>query len=255
MAFKRSARSAGFSRVAFGPGGRKRARKHGGFRARKGTRSLASLAMLSVEKKFFDVMVASHNLSIGTDGTNGFVNPSAGSLFTPNVGDGEQNRDGRKCQLLSVDIKGYIHESPIDEGASPVQAQKYHVALVLDKQTNGETIDREKVWTALLSGAQSRNLEFRNMKFLARYSVLYDRIITREELDLTNIGSSIWNAKGVSSYFRITKTLNHKVLFSDDTASNDDVVTHSLHMYCRPLNIDNVVVPSISYVSRCRFVG
>jgi len=64
---------------------------------------------LGIEKKFYDTGLTSAALTAPTDATGGEHDPSSTSMIsTPAQGDSEQNRDGKRIVIKSVQITGVV---------------------------------------------------------------------------------------------------------------------------------------------------
>ena len=152
----------GASRSWSGPRSMSMSRSRSLSRARVGLvrgRALAianarTAGFLGLEKKFFDTAVAMVALTAPTDAAGGEIDPTAlpGAVACLNAmaqGDGEQNRDGKKVVLKSVQVKGFVQKLGGELAAGPDSGTKVFVALVLDTQTNGAQLNSEDVFKNL----------------------------------------------------------------------------------------------------------
>lgn len=87
--------------------------------------------MINIEKKFFDTALSfsvDTTLGCATDAATGLLNLIA-------QGDTESTRDGRVCNIKSIQIRGVLAQNP---GAAASSSPNVHIWLILDSQCNGE---------------------------------------------------------------------------------------------------------------------
>lgn len=210
---------------------------------------------LGLEKKFYDTTLAPTALNAPTDASAGEFDPSSTSMIsTPAVGDGEQNRDGKRIVIKSVQVTGHLHTAGVEATTAPSAQCRAFVALVLDTQTNGAQLNSEDVFKNLSADATLATCPIRNLLFASRF-----RVLKSLEVDLTppSLASSAlndfsWNS--VSQEFDWFIPMDLPVNFNaGTTASVANVIDNSLHIiaYCT----NGVSTPVISYNARIRFMG
>jgi len=99
------------TRWAAAAGVRRRSLRAGGrrLRAARYIANQRSGGFLGIEKKFYDTGLTSAALTAPTDATGGEHDPSSTSMIsTPAQGDSEQNRDGKRIVIKSVQITGVV---------------------------------------------------------------------------------------------------------------------------------------------------
>jgi len=83
-----------------------------GYRRRRAAAAVLnqrSAGFLGIEKKFYDTALIAGDLTAPTDGTGSEFDPSTTSMIsTPAQGDSEQNRDGKKILIKSVQVTGVV---------------------------------------------------------------------------------------------------------------------------------------------------
>jgi len=170
-------------------------------------------------------------------------------------GDGESNRDGRRCTVKSVAIRGVICEAALED-ANLLVANEYFIALVQDTQTNGAQLNSEDVYKNIMGGSIGGTSMLRELQFQTRFKVLATRHLTRPVRTITTdtSGNTSFEAVGTCVKFSMYKKLNMPITFKGTTGIIANVVDNSLHIIAVCLNSANVA-PLISYSSRVRFMG
>lgn len=134
--------------------------KRGG-RFKNSARAKCLLGM-NQEKKFIDL--AQSDLPIVTGNRT--------LLSVIPQGDGESERIGRKAVITDILIKGHIH---LATAATNVTANRVRIAVVQDRSTNGVGFSPSTLFaTAGTSDIDS----YRDLSFLGRYNVLFDKVYT-----------------------------------------------------------------------------
>jgi len=211
--------------------------------------------LMGVEKKFYDTALSASNIGAPTDATGGEFDPSATSMIsTPAVGDGEQNRDGKRIMIESVQLKGVLNMPGSEAQADTRAATKVFVALVLDTQTNGAQLNSEDVFKNTNAAALTAATPMRNLLFANRFRVLRSDVfdITPKSLSQNAVNDFSYNAEMAT--FDWFVPLNLPVNFNaGTTASVANVVDNSLHVIAYCTNVNGT--PTISYNARIRFQG
>ncbi len=212
---------------------------------------------LGVESKFYDQKLIGSALTATTDATGGEHDPSATILLNTVVqGDGESNRDGRKITMTSIMVEGTITVDPQATQSTGKASANIFIALVLDKKTNGATINSEDVYKNVGAAAGTAANPFRNLLFAKRFRVLATRRFTIGDPNMTNdtgaTGGVISN--GLVKRFKIFKNLNGiQTIYSATTETVANITDNSLHLIA--YTTSTALSPQINYSSRLRFVG
>ncbi len=158
--------------------------------------------------------------------------------------------------MRSLFINGLISIATQATQSTADAGSTIFIAVVLDTQTNGATINSEDVYTnqganALLAGSPMRNLQFST-----RFRVLAKKIINIPQIGITNDTGATGGViqAGLQrqfSFFINLKGMN--VLFKGTTETVANIVDNSLHIIAFTSGI--ALAPTISYNSRLRFVG
>lgn len=224
--------------------------------ARRGGRVSASLSrLLGVEKKYVDLANVSDTLSSPADAAGGEVDPGVGALNAIAQGDGETNRDGRKCVLTHVAISGNIVE-PVLAGLTTGNTNTLvFIALVLDKQTNGAAISSEDVFTNPGASSFTACNVFRNLKFIQRFDVLKTLLIETNHSQLAWDGTDLESGATITPFKFNMMLPNIQCTYMLDTQAIAAIVDNSLHMIAFMVNPAATTAPTINYNSRVRFVG
>ena len=87
-------------------------------------------------------------------------------------GNGPTNRIGRKFTMKSILIQGAIHIAAQTNQTALDEAPVVYIALVLDTQTNGVTLNSEDVFTNPVGNGTLAVAPLRNMSNTGRFKVL-----------------------------------------------------------------------------------
>jgi len=213
---------------------------------------------LGIEKKFYDTAKAATALTAPTDATGGEHDPSATSMIsTPAQGDTEQNRDGKRIVIKSVQVSGAV-STPGGSALTSVAAlgkTECFVALVLDMQTNGAQLNSEDVYKNLAAEAASATNPLRNLLFASRFKVLKEWCMElTPSISSNNASATTISYNGDRAEFDCFLPLDLNVNFNaGTTASIANVIDNSLHIVAFCSN--TTMAPVIQYNARIRFMG
>lgn len=204
---------------------------------------------LGIETKFIDYTFSAGVVATLTGAE--MDPPGAGAQTTPGSisaiaqGDGESNRDGRKCTLTSLHIKGDLRIGPA-AGATLQSASIVRVAVVWDTQTNAKQLNAEDVFLAATHIEHS----FRNLQFSKRFKILKDATFVLNTLAGAGDGAANDSADVIKN-FKWNFKLNIPVIHKSTTAVVASITDNSLHV----IAFSNNTAATLSYESRIRFVG
>ncbi len=221
--------------------------------ARMRRRNQRTAGFLGIELKFYDQSLIDSALTSPTAGAGGEHDPSGTVLLnTVTQGDGEQQRDGRKIMMKSISVVGVIEQLSQANQAAGFVAPNFFVALVLDKQTNGATINSEDVYINPGGNAITATSPLRNLQQISRFKVLKLIKLVAPLIQMTYDGTNI-EVGGYTLPFRMDVKLEVPVTYSASTETVANIVDNSLHVIAYASNIGGA--PQMSYNSRLRFVG
>ena len=229
--------------------------KKGGFKKPRRTAATKSRArnvrtggFLGLENKFFDV----------EDNADAFttswatMEPTTTDLTAIGQGDGESNRDGRKYEITSIHIKGFIRRPATESNTGPVSDSLCRIALVWDQQTNGAELTATDVMDA--SGTNDEQA-FRNLQFTRRFRVLYDKRfrVNANQGGMNEGAINLFANGGIVIPFKINKTFKTpiQVTMSGTTADIANVTDNSIHL----IGCASDALCTLSYQCRTRFRG
>lgn len=203
-----------------------------GFYGRYGQAALAN--GLVPEMKFLDTV-------LGFDfDTTGEV-PPTGQLNLVVQGDGESQRDGRQCTVMSIHIRGKATYLP---GANALAAGSSFLVLVQDMQCNGAAAATTDVYTANTLWAAHVNLaNSKRFKIIKRW-----KWVSIATAGVTTAYNS--SVKLIDWY----KKINVPLEFSGSTGALTEIKSNNLFLLAgTDGNIDDQV--SFSGICRIRFRG
>lgn len=219
--------------------------------------NIATMGLLGIERKFYDTALTSTALTAPTDATGGEFDPSATSMIsTPAVGDDATNRDGKKINILSVQINGLVHNTAAEDVVTPIGNTRVFVALVLDTQSNAAQMNSEDCFKNTGASATLATSPIRNLLFANRFRVLKEQVFDLTPITLAQyaINAMSYNARSAKFNWFLKFPGGLPVNFNaGTTASIANVIDNSLHIIAYTNN--TVTTPQIAYNARIRFVG
>lgn len=223
-------------------------------RAARNMLNTRTAGFLGIETKFYDTNYQLTAVANNADCSGGEADPSVTSMIsTPAVGDTEQDRDGKRIVIKSVQISGVLRQAPqINQTALDDQPNVF-VAVVLDTQSNGAQLNSEDVYANLNNERATLAKPLRNLLYAQRFTVLKSECmqlpVPTSSYDGTNI-----EIGGTCTNFDWFIPLELPVNFTaGTTASIANVVDNSIHVIAFSNTADPVV--SLAYNARIRFQG
>ncbi len=201
--------------------------------------------MMGQELKFIDHSVAGTALATSTTGAELDPVSNVNCLNACAQADGESDRDGRKCIIKSLHIRGRLALDAA-AGATVASGRLVRILVVHDKQTNGLQLNSEDV---LLGGADPVT-SHRNLQFTNRFRVLKDQIFHLNTQAAAGNGTANDSAAFLQ-YFNWNFKLNIPTIYSATTAVIASITDNSLHV----IALADAAGVTMLYESRVRFVG
>lgn len=231
-----------------------------GFRAARGKgrkRNKRTGGLLGIETKFFDTTWSAVTIPVSSDATGGEIQPSvpltANALTVPRQGDGESDRDGRSFVVKSIWASGMINYVTNQDEADAKSAPWVFLALVLDTQTNGATINSEDVFTLTnpkeVVPQPRRNLQ-NNKRFKVLASACYGPHGVYAQIDGASTASQ--NVMR-NTPFNLTWKGDLKVEMGGTTSAVTNVKDNSVHLI--GFSSGSSMVVNLTGKCRVRFVG
>ncbi len=206
-----------------------------------------------IERKFYDTHLDDATLTAPTDASGGEHNPSAAiCLNSITQGDGEEQRDGRKCTVQSVFVKGIVNCAIQQNASSGDDGTKIYIALVLDTQTNGALLNSEDVFKNESGVGKLAGSPMRNMQFTQRFRILDTAELTLQNPNISWDGTNI-EQQGLVEPFQLSSNVSFNTLYSGTTEDIANITDNSLSIiaYCSSISL----IPKLFYNARVRFVG
>jgi len=233
--------------VGAGGGGSKRRRfvvGRAGGRLRR--RNVRTAGYLGIETKFWD---KAYDAAIVNTTAGAEADPAANSscLNSISQGDGESNRDGRRCVVKSMQIRGYLQGTALGDQADVPPAVIVRVLVVKDCQTNGVQLNSEDV----LSDPASEPLAMINLQHSRRFRILWDRTFVCPRNAAAEDGANTNSTTPTGHVFNIYKKMSMPVTFDGTTDDIANITDNSLHV----IAFANTTGMTLRYTSRVRFVG
>lgn len=206
------------------------------------------------EHKFFDLQVDNVGLAAVTTtwGAGTLQDPTSGTLFAPIMGTNFDQRIGRKVEILSCRIKGFIDTQKLVNQTVPNNATNIRLIIVLDQQTNGVTVTPSDV---ILSGTGAPAIDmFQNAANFGRFKVLKDKIYKMQDPNLSWDGTNL-EQNGLTIPFKFNYKWKKPLPIqfnAGNTGTVADIVNNSIHVLCGQNDTD--LQCNISYKSRVVFI-
>lgn len=195
---------------------------------------------LGIETKFVD---QSADAAVVTTLAGAENDPATLNLSAIAQGVGESQRDGRKCTIVRLHVKGDLHAVATTTLST---TNIVRILIVQDTQTNGAQLKSEDVLTAVTHAYHA----FPNLKFSKRFKICKDHTFMMRP----TIAAGESSSKGTgpfTSRFDWTFKMNMPVIHSGTGDGIANVTDNSLHLIA--IGSDSGAV--LSYESRIRFVG
>lgn len=238
----------------------KRAKPNGGSNPRPKKKARTSLAIktqrgaIQPERKYFDAELNSTVIPTSTSTWAGAeLDPAGqGSLFNPSRGDDIGDRTGRKVQVLSIKIRGFINVVAQTNQTDADNAFVGRLVLVQDKQTNATQLNAEDV---IQSGAGSvATMMFQSSAFFGRFNVLKDKVFKFQSPTLTYDGTNI-EQSGLIMPFKMNHKFVKPVVVNYNATNGGtvaDCVDNSFHLI--GLTNNATLANTINYKVRTAFI-
>lgn len=209
--------------------------------------SAAVQRALGVELKYFDAVKTQTALS--TSWAGGELDPAANCLGVPTQGSGATNRDGTRIIVKSLQVQGVISRSITQDSTDSRNPSVVQLALVMDTQANGGTINAEDVYA-------DTDPEVPGVRVLAnssRYKVLKTECFNMNDTSAISDGASTGSIAGNSHHFKWFIKMNQVMNLSGAAGTVADLKDIAFHMIgCTELNVS---YENVAYNFRMRFIG
>lgn len=231
-----------------------RAARISGARAAPQARRARPSTLFTPEIKFYDTSLTAASIASTADATGGEQDPSATSMIsTPAVGDGEQNRDGKRIVIKNVQVKGTVARLAAEDVANPPSHDEVFIALVLDTQSNAAQLNSEDVFKNLSGNAAGGTVPLRNLLFSSRFRVLKTEVLCMDTTTSVE-GDNLHSSPGVVKHFEWFIPFKDGLIVNFNagtTASIANVIDNSLHV----IAFSSAGTSLLTYNARIRFQG
>jgi len=208
------------------------------------------------ETKYFDKELAAKAVQsvAGTSWADTECDPATTNcLFAPTQGNDFNNREGRKCWVKSIKLRGTVlFASGVNLSvASP--AQKIRMILYMDKQTNGAQAQGEDVIDSGVTATEPVIDEFQNPKNFGRFRVLWDRVYLKRPTSTSYDGTNLETGADYRS-FKVFKKFKKPILVHFNATNGgtiSDITDNSFHLIVGKVDGNSVV--TLNYKSRVSF--
>lgn len=159
------------------------------------SRNYRTGGFLGIEYKFLDCAFnGGGTIAASTDATGGELQPDSGCtncISCPAQGDGESNRDGRKYVIKSAWVSGSVDWGVLQDQIDVLPSAGVYMALVLDTQANGATINTEDIFVNPTTQAEGMIPQpLRNLQNSKRFRILDSKYVSARDLAVGTDGAS-----------------------------------------------------------------
>ncbi len=211
---------------------------------------------MGIELKFHDTGLSGSTINSTADMTNGEQNPSATlGVTTMAQGDGESNREGRRCTWQSLHITGIVNVTAKTNQTVAPAGLNWFIAVVLDTQTNGAFADSESVYNNPSANVRTSTTPLRNLQQIKRFRILATRKMKCDGNNMSFDGTNI-EVSGCKRPFDIYIKFPGKGIvatYSGTTASIANSTDNSIIVLAWVSAVDST--STITYNSRLRYYG
>lgn len=211
---------------------------------------------LGIETKFYDTFVTPTAIAANATWVGCQKDPigALACISAPSQGNAEQQRDGKKIVIKSVQISGIVQTLSLTGSAAPTLGHRVFVALVLDTQSNGAQCNSQDVFINQSADQNNATCPVRNLQYAKRFRVLKTWEVDLTATTLSHFAVASFTSLGTNQKFEFYAPMDLQVNFITGTAAGiAGVVDNSLHVMCITNNVGQV--PTISYNARVRFQG
>lgn len=201
-----------------------------------------------IELKFRDNLLTLENFTTAWATKNPTAPNCLGAVDT---GTGESNRQGRKCFIHGLYIKGTVDLEAAEGATAPYVDEFARICLVLDTQTNGAELTATDV---MESPATDALFAFRKLENTARFKVLWDRII-RLPANCMAHDQNQFARQGCRRNFKIMKTFKPPLTIQYSATATPPTVAQITDTSLHIIGIASTSTAELSYIARFRFTG
>lgn len=207
-----------------------------------GARNTRTGGYIGIEKKFVDY---EYEATVASTLAGSEADPTELAISAIAQGDGQSNRDGRRCVLRSVHVKGFLAFAP--SGAT--SHGPCRIVVLLDTQTNGAQFNAEDVFVDPTDTSHDA-ITFRNLQYQKRF-----RVLGEFSYDLNSPGGGA-TPMTVSKSFQLHKEFKSgiPVEHTGTTAAVASISDNSIHVLA-VCGTGVAAQVTLRYYSRVRFVG
>lgn len=218
-----------------------------------------------VERKFYDNYATEKTVSSSIVTVGGVVNLNNDPeiISAPALGDGAQNRDGKRITITAILIEGNVFLPPATPpGTSFVSGRmpRIFVALVQDSQANGNHVGLSEVmFTNPSAHSQLNPNPFKNLHQGNRFTThKVWHLDFNDQVPFSDTFNDTFRWTGLAKDFRCYLKMNVPVDFNANTDANVNAVVNNafyIVSFTDQGAATGVLAPLISFNSRIRFVG
>lgn len=205
--------------------------------------------LLGMELKYFDA----HKPFVVTTNTwaGGELDPAANCLGCPTQGSGASNRDGSRIVVKSIQINGTVQRYVGQDKADTRAGSVVQLALVMDTQANGATLNAEDVYSATDPEVPAQRVIANTSRFKVLRTQCFSLYDTCAFSDGANTGSVTGNCHHFTWYIRMNQVMN----FIDGAGAGNiaDIKDVAFHMI--GCSESATSADYITYNFRMRYIG
>lgn len=193
------------------------------------------------ELKYFDgetdVVGGLSGVPVGVTGT--IVDESLNLI---KQGTQPSQRIGRKVVVKRLQMRGHVRLQSVVAGITPNRPLRFRLIVYCDKQCNGAAGSAEQILQSRNNSADASvdkdvTLDnYRNMEYIDRYRIIYDKTHTLNPLTLStaDVSGLRIDSSGVYKTFNFGKNMNLEIIWGTVAASGtiDQIQSNNLGVMC-----------------------
>lgn len=201
-----------------------------------------------VEKKWIDETKAAGDVSQNTWAR---VDPAGNGLCQCVQGVTENQRDGTKIIVKSIEICGEVYRDQTHDQADMRDGNSVQVSLVMDTQTNGAALVANNVYVDTGQVVPGRRV----VAGASRYKILRSQTFQLQDVSSGTDGANTNSLGGMRCVFKWFVTMQQVMNFVGGAGAGNiaDCKDYSFHMLVGSTSV--TAGDHISYTARTRFVG
>lgn len=229
--------------------------------AKDRSHNVRNFGRMGIELKFFDSYVNPTTIvTVPGSYGNGIYNPDptvqgTNNSFAMSEGSGPDQRIGKQICIKSLQIRGSVASLPSAvTGPFPPPSMMVHVAVVLDRQTNGAACSGPDIFKVLSPQFPGNAFPMRNLNYGKRFKILKSETFS-QSLAFFRLVAATTNFQPAHQVYSFDWFIPLDLIVNFNENDGPDIaniIDHSLHVFV-VTNYENQA--QVGYNARIRYLG